>query len=286
LKNLRYLAKATARSIRTEGLTSTIATSRNLVGSRLMKSAPDFTQQRFRLSERIADQLDYVVAYGPFEGQRLSRESWWSAADRGAMLLGIYEAEVLEALEKAPRTKDILVDVGAADGYYAIGCLLAGWVKHAYCFEASAEGREVIARNAQANGLADRVTILGIANQDFIVRLIEDFHVDPSKVLGIIDIEGGEFEILDAANLELLRDAHLVVELHEMVPGSQAGMKRLLDAIPEGISTRFISTGERNPGAFEILDGWPDDDRWMICSEGRAQRMRWLILGEANSAPA
>jgi hypothetical protein len=29
----------------------------------------------------------------------LNRESWWSTADRGAMMLGIYEQEVLEALD-------------------------------------------------------------------------------------------------------------------------------------------------------------------------------------------
>lgn len=280
MKNYTYLANATARSIRTEGLARTIETTRNLLGSRLMKSAPDFTQQRFRLSERISEQLNFTIAYGPFRGQKLSRESWWSAADRGAMLLGIYEAEVLQALESAPRSKDILVDVGAADGYYAIGCLKAGWVRHAYCFEASEEGQSVIARNAEANGVTDRITILGVADQEFILRLMQEFEVDPSRVLAIIDIEGGEFEILDAANLNLLRNAYMIVELHEMVPESEAGMRKLMGAIPSDVSRRLVATGERNPGAFEILQSWSDDERWMICSEGRAQRMRWLILGD------
>ena len=44
----------------------------------------------------------------------------------------------------------------------------------------------------------------------------------------------------------------------------------------KGVQVLF--TEGRNPGDFPELDSWSDDERWAICSEGRPQRGRRLIL--------
>ena len=278
LREFGYLCSAVPRSLRDKGVAPTAAAARDYLADNIFKSRADFTQQRFRLSEQLGRQLDYTVAYGPFAGLTLNRESWWSAADRGTMLLGLYEQEVLQALESAPRSFDTLIDVGAADGYYAIGCLKAGWVNHAYCYEESEAGQQVILSNARANGVAGQVTVLGTADSTFVEHLRAEHSVDPSRCLVIIDIEGGEFDILTPQVLSSLKDSFVIVELHEGVAEATQGLKSIEGGIGPDVDVSFVSTGPRNPSQFPILSDWPDDDRWMLCSEGRASLMRWMIL--------
>lgn len=257
---------------------------RNFLAFNVFGVTADFTQQRFRISEKLSHHCDYTVRYGPFAGMKLAQESWWSAADRGAMILGMYEAEVLVALDQVDRHYDTLVDVGAADGYYAIGCLKAGWVKHAYCFEISEFGRTAIQRNAELNGCSQQVTILGEAKSGFMDTLQNDFNLLPSKCMVIMDIEGGEEELLSKTGLASLSTSVSIVELHEhfISPGFLSNFERIAQSL--GLRLEYLSTQARNPNAFPELSGWSDDDRWMLCSEGRMQLMRWALLTPGASS--
>jgi len=275
---IRYVSRSTASSIRNGGVKETAKTARNYFAFNVLQAKSDFTQQRFRLSEALAQQFNYTVRYGPFAGMSLNRESWWSAADRGAMMLGIYEQEVLEALDSLSPGRDVLIDVGAADGYYAIGSLKAGWVSHAYCFEMSEAGREVILANAKANGVADQVTVLGEADINFLTELVDSHGVELSRSIIIVDIEGSEFGLLTQENLDLLRDSCVIVELHEFDEESRANGDRLINSVSPNFKTSILTTGGRDLSRFPELDQWPDDDRWMLCSESRAYRMRWLVM--------
>ena len=91
----------------------------------------------------------------------------WGLADQGAMILGMYEQEVLESLASASENFRVFIDIGAADGYYAVGLLRSGRVDRAICFEANPEGRATIARLAEKNGVSDKMTILGPATDSF-----------------------------------------------------------------------------------------------------------------------
>jgi len=42
-------------------------------------------------------------------------------------------------------------------------------------------------------------------------------------------------------------------------------------------SVSVITQGHRDPAKFTELSEWPDDDRWLLCSESRSRVMRWLV---------
>jgi hypothetical protein len=256
---------------------------RNYIAYDVLQAKTDFTQQRFRLSNRLSDELGDTVKYGPFEGLHLSAESWWSGADRGVMLLGMYEQEVLLALQNADRKFGTLVDVGAADGYYALGCLKAGWVSHAYCYEMSATGREAIARNAARNGLTDQVTILAEAKPGFFDDLLTEFGIDPASTLLIMDVEGAEQSLLAERGLESLHSSFSIIELHEECLPTDFVEDVMNRAESYGLSAELVTTQQRDPSEFLELHDWSDDDRWMLCSEGRSRLMRWLILSPTHA---
>ena len=53
----------------------------------------------------------------------------------------------------------------------------------------------------------------------------------------------------------------------------------LLFAISSTIfETKYITQGQRNPNSFKELWMLNDNDRWLLCSEGRGELMKWLVL--------
>lgn len=279
---VRTVSALARQSLKQRGVSGLLRDGRNYLAFNVLRASTDFTQQRYRLSEALSLACDYTVQYGPFAGMQLAPESWWSAADRGSMILGMYEQEVLKALSDHHDGRSILVDVGAADGYYAIGCLKAGWVQHAYCFELSEHGRTAIARNAELNGCAAQITILGKARPGFMAQLEHEFNVDPKQVLMIMDIEGGEADLLTTSALQSLSGAVSIVELHEQQIAPDFISRFESSAAKAGLAITYVRTQDRNPSAYPELASWSDDDRWMICSEGRTQLMRWAFLQPAH----
>lgn len=276
--SVREVAKSATYTLREKGLGETFRIAKQYVGHHVFDSHEDPTTRRYRLSQRLAATFNSTVAYGPFAGLKLDTNSWWGAADRGSMLLGLYESEVLSWMDSARSGRSILIDLGAADGYYAIGALKAGWVERAYCFEMSEAGRTAIQQNADANGVGDRVTILGTATSSFVDDLVRIHGVDISQCLVLIDIEGAEFDVLTSQTLASLSSAAVVIELHEEPGADPSKIDALMEMCSTGFDCSVLTTTSRDLSVFPELTNWPDDDRWALCSESRAYQMKWLTL--------
>lgn len=275
---VKYLFESTRTALRSKGATGTLKLVHGYLGNKFFPAAADETARRFRLGQRLSEELHHTVAYGPLRGLILSDTSWWGAADRGSMLLGIYEQEVLAALKDLSVGRSTLIDLGAADGYYAVGAVTSGLFDNSIAFETSELGQDAIAQNALRNSVGDRVRILGEAKPDFLLSLTKDFELDLSSTVLLVDIEGAEFDLL---SLELLRGLHraaMIVEVHDFQPWNHAQVEQLLERAKEFFEISWLTTGPRDLSAFKEISEWPDDDRWILCSESRPKRMKWLVL--------
>ena len=237
-------------------------------------------QRRLEISRQLIARYGKSVLHGPFAGLALNDRSSWSAGDFAAMMFGLYEKEVVDHLVAAFDRREVFVNLGAADGYYAIGMLLADRADRAICFEMSAAGRREILRNASLNGVADRVQILGLADPGFIDALAVG---DMRRTTLLIDIEGGEFTLLSDRMLERLEGAQIIFEAHEGqdLPGSVA-LTELLRRAGRHHAVTELTTGARDLSSFPELRSLSDSDRWLICSEGRRHLMRWYALKERS----
>ena len=103
-------------------------------------------QRLERVSLETYDLCEGKVLWGLFSGLQLNRDTWWGKSDLGAQCLGLYEKEVLDVIA-AKGPYDTFLDLGAADGYYAVGLLHAKMIKKAICFEISQEGQRAIKEN-------------------------------------------------------------------------------------------------------------------------------------------
>lgn len=245
-----------------------------LLGSRHRYGDPTY-QRRVALYEGLNQRLNGIVGYGPFAGMRLPRETSWAGPDRSSMLLGMYEQEVVAKIASYQCGSGVFIDLGAADGFYGVGVLLAGWFDTSYCYEMSEIGQKTLLRNAYENGVGDKVVVRGLASEKF-YREIPAEQLAGTVVL--IDIEGGEFDLLTAATLEALRRATIIIEVHPWVDGGEERLALLRSRAQATHDVSSFKTGARDPSQFEELSGYNDTDRWLICSEDRPMLMTWLVL--------
>jgi len=240
-------------------------------------------QRRLRVSREVFEMMKGVVRYGPLKGLKLSDDAWWGAPDKASMLLGLYEQELLTALCTKPLAdRSNFIDIGAADGYYGIGLVMAGFYKKSFCFEISEKGRETIKRNAEVNGVASEVEVFGEADETLASKLSQE-SIDDSVVL--VDIEGGEFDVLNEAFLEAFQHAYILIEIHNWVEDFEEKYFKLLLAASKYFSIDTVKPVNRDLVQFAELNDFTDDNRYLICSEGRPNVMRFLRLNPKSAQP-
>lgn len=149
------------------------------------------------------------VQAGPFRGLRYVRDSVCSTL--APKLLGSYETELRDWIETAlndpPRT---LLNIGAAEGYYAVGFARRCPELQVVAYEAGAPGRVLLAELARRNGVAGRVQIEGACTPEILGR-----RLAAAAAFLLVDIEGGEIDLLDPVRLPALRSCPMLIELHE-----------------------------------------------------------------------
>ena len=235
-------------------------------------------KRREKLSKIIYKDFEGVIKYGAFKGLKLTDQHWWSHTDIGSIFFGFYEKEVLnEILKVSSETrKKYFIDIGAADGYYGIGVLIANLFDHSYCFELTQKGQDVIKMNSKLNNVFEKITIKGKLDK-LLSNTIPLEIISNSLIL--MDIEGSEFDLLNDKFLKEIKYSNLIIEIHEhfYFEGKRM-LKELKERLREYFYVKEITTQERNLAPFEELDDYTDSDRWLLCSEGRHKKGLWLLL--------
>ena len=192
------------------------------------------------------------------------------------MLLGLYEKEVVSNIVSSSQQKDYFIDIGAADGYFALGVLVGKLFEHSYCFESKSKGQQLIAKNAVKNNFTNQISVFGKAEVDFLNK-IPSSHVKNSVVL--IDIEGGEFDLLTEDVLEKLSNAHIIIELHHMfLQNGALVLSQLRMRVENWFKIETLEVSSRDLSGIPEISKWSDTDRWIMCSEGRPMPSIWWKL--------
>jgi hypothetical protein len=234
------------------------------------------SERRSRISREVFLQCNETVQYGPFKGLKLTSNTWWGGNDLGSMCFGLYEKELLEFFySDYLNYRNTFIDIGAADGYYAIGLLNSMRVNNAICFEITAEGRDAIKQNWNLNGNPGNIEIKGNVFNDFKSNVKT---VDFKKAIVLIDVEGSEFSFLNVEILKFLKDAVIVIEIHNWIPNFISCYIEFLKNANQFFEIEILDRKERNTLMFEELRSLTDDNRLLLTSEARPCVMRFLIL--------
>lgn len=233
-------------------------------------------ERRQRISSEVFNRLSGQVKFGHFQGLKLDPHAAWGKMDYCSMLLGTYEKEIIDEIHNESHTdKKILVELGAADGFYAIGTVFNKRFIQAYCFEMTENGRNTIARNAELNAVANQITIHGYADSNFYSNLTD---TNWSDVFILCDVEGAEFEIFDDDCLKAIRGSTIVIEIHHWIKDFWIKYEKLIRTAGQYFSIHTLTRTHMSfPDCPELYD-MHDDNRALMLSEGRPNVMRYLLL--------
>lgn len=209
------------------------------------------------------------VRGGPFAGM-----DYVTAATEGALvprLLGVYESELHPYLQAfAGEGLDTIVDIGCAEGYYAVGLARMAPKAVVHAFDIDPEARAACAELAAKNGVSDRVRI----GEAFTPQALAAF--EGQRVLVLADVEGAELDLLRPDLAPAMAQMNLIVETHDVYrKGALEEMTRRF------APTHEITVVRQQPKTFE-MPAWLQDlahlDQLLAVWEWRAAPTPWLVM--------
>lgn len=182
-----------------------------------------------------------VVLSGPLKGLAYYNKSVWGLIT--SKWIGSYEEELHSVLSKIIRNNyRRIIDVGAAEGYYAVGLAKMCPLSAVLAFDIDPVARLRMRQLRDLNSISNLK--IGSYCTD---KLLADSIVPQLSVL-ICDIEGYEYRLLDIEKVSKLASTDVLVEIH--------GFEELSsDCVKQTIKARFANTHRIQE--FQVTDRDP-----------------------------
>ena len=271
--NIKEKTKRINDSILRYGWTSFVSACFKKLGINLNILDP-IQKKRNYLSKKIEELTDNKVLGGIYKNTKLIKTENYFA--KPAQLLGCYEQEVQDEIINFKKKFNLksFVNVGAGEGYHAVGCLNSGIFEHCISFEMLEKNRENVKKNFLENDLKDNFLILSKAEDGFLNLILDKINFN--NTLFLFDIEGDEFKLLNHQVLSELKESKMIIEFHHFY-SDDINRKKLLSNIQKFFDIKWIKTQSRNFSQYKILNRFNDDKKWLMVSKNRPQTMQWAI---------
>jgi hypothetical protein len=215
-----------------------------------------------------------IIGGGPFAGMTyLEGQAEGSLIAR---LLGTYESELHPHLRRLSADAECIVDIGCAEGYYAVGLARMLPAATVYAYDTSENARSLCRDLAQRNGVADRVVI----REEFNPTDFAQFA--GRRALIIMDTEGAELDLLRPDLAPDLGSLPLIVETHGVGPD------RTIERIRERFEPTHHITRVDQSGKVAEMPDWLMElshlDQLIAVWEWRHRLTPWLVMEPRRAA--
>ena len=223
---------------------------------------------------------DTVLA-GPFNGMKYLPCSVGSSIL--PKYLGTYEKELWGAIEDICREpRDVVLDVGSAEGFYAVGLTMRLHPQSTHCFDIDHRANRLLDKIASLNHVREHMHI----HEGCTVSELESALSGATRPLVKMDVEGFEDELLDPVRVPSLKKAVIVVEVHEALRfgvGKRIEQRFCETHIIEKLGCARRSVADIPPGVAIS----PDDSEFAM-DETRTTEVGWFVMQpkSPNGAPA
>jgi precorrin-6B methylase 2 len=206
---------------------------------------------------------------GPFAGMEYVAEA--TEGSLIARLLGTYESELHPHLAAiVERGLDCVIDVGCAEGYYAVGLARLAPEVTVYAYDIEEKARLACTDLAARNGVSERVIIGG----EFAPDGFEAFA--GRRALVMVDAEGAEVDILQPELSPALAGMTVIVETHDVFRrGALATMMARFAPTHDIVRVDQAPKTFEPPPWFEWLSHL---DQLLAVWEWRAKPTPWLVM--------
>jgi hypothetical protein len=211
-----------------------------------------------------------IVRYGPFSGMIYPQEA---ALNRHSIpkLLGTYELELHPTIELASKRKyDCVIDIGSAEGYYAVGLARLLNVP-VYAYEPEPLERQLSAEMATSNAVA------GLVRMGTLFTKAEIANFSEKRALVVCDCEGFEGELFDSESVLGLANWDLLIELHDSTLQSLPKLPwphqtRVISAEPRLASDRYPEIAGLGSSEVLLSEFRGGHQYWLWCDSQRANQ--------------
>jgi hypothetical protein len=210
------------------------------------------------------------IVSGPFRAVKLSEREIFGG--KTAKLLGTYELELHPTWERIRRLEpSVAINVGGAEGYYAVGIAASWGVEKVIVFESTDEGREGIIANGSLNNIDTHLAVHGVCTEQ---NLAEALKNDAVQLL-IMDIEGAELDVLGPKVVRELENCTVIIESHDFChPGC---IDELRARFQRTHTVEIVTSRKRIAIDFPYTSKMPVFLKEWLMDEGRPGAMEWLV---------
>lgn len=219
--------------------------------------------------------VNKTVLHGPFKGMKYPGLRSKSSA-LYPKLLGTYEQELSTSIETfITKNYAQLLDIGCAEGYYAVGMALRLPNLKVYAYDIDPEARKLTSEMATLNGVENRVKVESSCTTDTLKQF--DFS---KKTLIICDAEGYEKQLFTKECLDNLKTVDLLIETHDFIDisisstleslFSSSHQLHIIQSLGDVIKAKTYKVPE--------LEGQNLELRYRMLEEGRRFVDEWLLL--------
>ena len=237
-----------------------------------MKAQAEVEEQNKVLSEIFSEPL---VLNGIFKGMKYPKFRSRNSS-LYSKLIGSYELELDEVMKEVLDTdyKEI-IDVGCAEGYYAVGLAMKFPNVNVLAYDIEAESRQLTKEMAELNGVGDRV----IVGNSFTAETLSK-HPMKDRTLLICDTEGFEKYLFTEESIKNLKNCDLIIETHDWVDiNISTDLENLFKDSHDIQIVRSIGDNIKAKNyKFEELKDADLLTRYRVYEEGRRYTDEWLIL--------
>ncbi|MDO8381151.1 class I SAM-dependent methyltransferase [Phenylobacterium sp.] len=221
------------------------------------------------IAATLARLHDGKILNGPFAGMDYVKD-----ATEGALaprLLGSYESELHPTIARfAAEGFDCVIDVGCAEGYYAVGLARLMPQVTVYAYDIVEKARIACAELAAKNGVEDRLII----GELFTPTGFEAFA--DRKCLVMMDVEGAEDDLLRPDLSPALAQMSLIVETHDVYkPGV---LERLRERFSATHDIQRLDQGPKTTPLPDWLARLGHLDHLLAVWEWRIKPTPWLVM--------
>ncbi|MCA9240177.1 MAG: class I SAM-dependent methyltransferase [Planctomycetales bacterium] len=239
--------------------------------SRIIKS---YTTPRGYLRRWVIRHTNRTVQAGPFAGMRYVDKAWGSAYV--PKLLGTYESELYPVIEQvAPEDYDTLIDIGVAEGYFAVGLALRSHAR-VIGYECNDRARSLAEGLAKKNGVQENVELRG----DCTPAELETTLGKANRPFLLCDVDGYETTLLDPQHTPSLGKTAMLVEL--VLRGWPGVTAEFFRRFGESHHIELIWQNPRTAADFPLKNRWmrvfPNRDLRHMVDELRPCEQSWMWL--------
>lgn len=228
------------------------------------------------LIHRVIFKNDEIeVLGGPFKGMIYYNKTIWGTIT--SKWLGFYELEIQDVINEIITNKyPLIVDIGAAEGYYAVGLARNLPESKIISFDTDPIGRYRQRQLAKLNNVTN-LDIKKYCSHE----MLED--ISDKNVVIICDIEGYEYDLLNPILCPSLSKVDLLVETHHYNEISASCVAKEIEGRFSNTHhiTRFVNQKRNKEAAKQRIPSLAklaDNDLDFALDEGRYEGQIWLWM--------